>query len=179
MTTRHTFRSFDPNAGKKFILQGYDHYVTVFCDSINKKIHAFFEDPKEDYKLYTQTELGKTLFFHTVYKKTAVWVRAERPSLGDEFIINFFATKKPIGTYSSEVPTAVRFENVNYYDDCKHYATCCPSQPVANVLKFSFNGALFRAHLIHDWRFYDNRGWQGTLGDPEKIYPEEDYPGYP
>ena len=175
MAFRHASHHLDPNASETFIIRDYDPYVKVFCDGANKKIHGFLEDSKADYKLSVQTEMGKPLLFHTVYKKMAIWVRAERPSLNDRFSVNFYATRKPIGTYSSEVPTAVRFENANYYDNCKHYGTCCPNQPVTSALDLPFNGTPLRECLIHDWLFYDSLGWQGMLGDPEEIYPEKNY----
>ena len=101
----------------------------------------------------------------------AIWVRAERPSLNDAFIVNFFATKKPIGTFSNEVPAMVRLKDANYYDGCKHYSLNCPNQPVNYSVEFAFNGNTFRERLIREWCFYDGLGWQGMLGDPEEIYP--------
>ena len=175
MTTKHVSHPLGPNASVKFIIQDYDPYVKVFCNDANKKIHAFLEDSKEGYKRGVQTEMGKTLFFHTVYKKAAVWVRAERPSFNDDFTIDFFASKKPIGTYSSKVPAIVRAKDANYYDGCKHYALDCPNQPVNYTDEYLNNSILLRERLINIWRSYDKRGWQGTLGDPEKIYPEENY----
>ena len=171
MTTKHISHLLDPNASETFIIQDYDPYVKVFCDSASKKIHAYFIDPKTGYKLSTQEEIGETLFFHTVYKKVAIWVRAERPSLDDEFIINFFATKKPIGTYSSEVPAMVRSKTANYHEGCKHYLLNCPNQRVQYIVEFPSSDTPLRERFIRNWLFYDGLGWQGTLGDPKKIYP--------
>ena len=180
MATTQTFHTLDPNARKKLVIQDYDPYVQVFCDSVNKKLHACLLDPETGYRGGTGTNFGETLFFHIVYKKVAIWVRAERPSLDDEFIINFFATKKPIGTYSSEVPTIVRSKDAIYHDGCKHYAINCPNQPVASALEFLFHNKMSRERLISNWLFYDKLGWQGTLGAPEKISPASIYcRGYP
>ena len=171
MTTTHTFHNFNLNAREIIIIQGYDPYVSIFCDSDTNRIHAYLVDPETDYREGTYTEVGRTLYFHIVYKKVAIWVRVERPSLDDRLTINFFATKKPIGAYSSKVPAIVREENAVYHDGCKHYANNCPYQPVACALDFSFSGNTPRERLICDWRRCDEHGWQGMLGDPEEIYP--------
>ena len=171
MTVQYTFHSFDPNAREKISIRGYIPYVKVFCNSAINWIHAYLIDPETDYREGACTRVGKTLYFHSIYKKMAIWVRVECPSLNDRLTIDFFASQKPIGTYSSKVPAIVRKENAVYHDGCKHYANNCPYQPVACALDFSFSGNTPRERLICDWRRCDEHGWQGMLGDPEEIYP--------
>ena len=109
----------------------------------------------------------------------AIWVRAEYPTPDDNPTVNIFTTRKPIGVYSSEVPAIVRKKDANYYDGCKHYAFNCPNQPAPCAEVFPFDDTPLRERLIHDWLFHDKFGWQGMLGDPEEIYPEEIYPTTP
>ena len=164
------------STSQKITFEDYSPFIETFTDHDSNCFGIAFKDLQANFQRRVIEAIGKTLFFHITYKKMAIWVRAERPSLDDEFIINIFTPKKPIGIYSIEMPATVRAKNANYHDGCKHYAICCPNQPVSGALAFSINGDTLRERFIRVWRRSDDLGWQGMLGDPEEIYPEENSP---